>query len=410
MTPDNPGTVASDLTSLAADLEAGRLTAAEATSRAGRMRPDRHVADQVRALSVDAVEAYTAGQSRKAWSTATVLAGVIDAWGRVRSRPWPLRGGMTEGVFDLQARALALLSLIEADAGRADSAADLRRQFEDVLGRLSNPSPARLAIATLWAERAIRLGRGEDAVATMQEAVRLPGLDDAQRAAAQVVLATSLRAAGRPAEGVAMLEHTAEDFARAGLPSAALASDLERAVRLLDAGRTQEARSLLAHVAQSAAVLGEDELEADARLRLGALASKEDDHAEAAEQFARAGEAARREGNDAKVVVALRNAADELRQQHDFEAADRVLQEVFAIESTAALEVDLAKAKITLAVLRERQGRKADAAHLLVEAETTFRQKLDSLERTESPRTRQHLEAQLRQVVSLRERLGLPST
>lgn len=393
---------------LADDLEAGRLNVEDARRRAAAIRPDKRVGDEVGRLALTAIEAYGAGMSRRAWAIATVVAAVTESWGKVRSRPWPFRAGLGEGVFDLEARALVLLSLIEADAGRVEQAEDLQRRSGLALDRVSNPGPARLAIATLDAERAIRQGRFGDAVDAMEDAVRLPGLDGAQRAAAQAVLATALRAAGRPVEGMAVLEDSAEAFARAGLPVASLAADLERGVRMLEAGEPSEARSLLTHVAESAAAVGEDEVEADARLRLGALASQGQDHAESEKQFRLAAAAARRQPDEAKALVAIRNAADELRLQHDLDGAERMLREALTVEPTRALEVDLAKAKVVLAIVCEQQGGRRDVGLLLDEAQAMFQHRLDSLEHMEGLRARDDLEAQLRQVAALRARFGLP--
>ncbi len=240
----------------------------------------------------------------------------------------------------------------------------------------------------------------------MEEVLRNPRLDDSQRAAAQAVLAGALRLAGREDEGIATLEATAQSFARAGRPSAVIDADLERGIHLLQAGHKVAARALFLHVADAAATSGHHAAEVEARLRLGLIGAEALEHAESAQQFQLAAAAARRLSDNARIIVALRNAADELRLQHDFTGAERLLVEAFAITETPALEADIAKTKVVFAVLRHEQDRQDEANRLLNEAEQTFQRKLNELEHGESGRLREHLEAQLRQLDSLRRTLS----
>jgi tetratricopeptide (TPR) repeat protein len=324
----------------------------------------------------------------------------------MRSRPWSLQGdGLTEGVFDVRARALGLLGYLEADAGRDESARELHRQCDQVLARLRNSAPARLAIASMGAERALRDGRAQEAVGLMQESLRLQGLDDSRRAAAQVMLAAALRKAGRRSEGIATLEEAARNFMRSGMHSAALEADSERGAHLQEAGDKVGARSLMTRVADEAATIGHDVLEANTRLRLGLVVAEAGEHAEAARQFELAALAAGREGDNSKVIVGLRNAADERRMDHDYAAAERLLDEALAIDPSRSVEIDLAKARVVFAVLRRRQDRPEDATRLLDEAEETFRRRLAELEPGNSERLRRHLEEQLQQVASVREKI-----
>jgi tetratricopeptide (TPR) repeat protein len=397
--------VTDDLTLLAGDLEARRLEPEDARRRAAQVPPSEQSGEQVTALMMEAAAAYSAGRAPQASAIATVLAAVTQKWAEMRSRQWSLQGGITEGVFDVRARALALLGYLEADAGRDGSARELHRQCDQVLARLKDSAPARVAIGSMGAERALRNGRAQEAVGLMQESLRLPGLDDSRRAAAQVMLAAALRKEGRRAEGIANLEDAARNFVRAGMRSAALEADSERGAHLLEAGDKVGARSLMTRVADEAATIGHHALEANTRLRLGVLVAEAGEHAEAARQFQLAAAAARREGDNSKVIVGLRNAADELRMEHDFAAAERLLDEALAIDPSPSAEIDLAKARVVFAVLRRRQDRRDDATRLLDEAEETFKRRLAELAPGDSERLRRHLEEQLQQVASVREKI-----
>jgi hypothetical protein len=108
----------------------------------------------------------------------------------------------------------------------------------------------------------------------------------------------------------------------------------------------------------------------------------------------------------AAVIVALRNAADELRHEGDFIAAERLLLEALAVPATPALVVDRAKAKYFLAVLRHQQGRREDAHRLLNEASADFEDKLIELGVDGSRQGREHVEGQLRTVAALREQFS----
>lgn len=393
-----------DLALLAADLQAGRLDEASARKVAAKVPAEGAAGRQASALATEAMDAYAAGRTRDAWAAATIADAATKAWSERPSQIF--RGGGNDKVLDLRVRALVVQSFIEADAGREGTSSEFRRASEEVLRRMRDSSRTGLAVAVAKSERALRLGRAEEAVAVMEEALRNPRLDDSQRAAAQAVLAGALRVAGREAEGIATLEATAESFARAGRPSAVIDADLERGIHLLQAGDKVAARALLSQVADAAAKSGHDKAEFEARLRLGVLGAEAQEHLESAQQFQLAAAAARRVKDDARVVIALRNAADELRLDHDLAGAERLLDEALAIGGTPGLEVDNAKAKVVFAVLRNQQGRQDDAYRLLLEAEETFQRKLDELEHGESPRLREDLESQRRQVLTLRETLS----
>ena len=389
-----------DLDLLAADLQAGRVDEESARKRAAKVPAKGPAGRQASALLAQAVNAYAAERTREAWAAATIVDAVTQTWSE---RPLQiLRGGGNDNVLDLRARALALLSFVEADSGKEGSSTELRRASEHVLARMSDSSRARLAIAVAGSERALRHRRADEAVAIMEEVLRLPSLDESQRAAAQAVLAGALRLAGREAEGIATLEATAQRFARAGRPSAVIDADLERGIHLLQAGDKVAARGLLSEVADAAAKSSHPAAELEARLRLGSVCAEARDHSESAHQFELAAAAARRVNDDAKVVVALRNAADQLRLQHDLVGAELLLSEALAMKVTPSLETDIAKAKVVFAVLRQDQGRQDDADRFLDEAEQTLQRKLDELEHGEIPALRERLEAHLREVESLR--------
>jgi tetratricopeptide (TPR) repeat protein len=396
-----------DLDAVVADLEAGRIDQGTARKLAKRVVPNKDTGAQVARLTFEAAQGYEAGRLHEARAKATIVAATVENWGKLRTRFGFVRGRITEGVFDIQARALELLSLIESDAGHEDAALRLRSQSELAMAGLGNAASAQLAITDMRAARALRLGHPTDAVTTWEHLLQIAQLDETQRAAAQVGLATSLRAAGWPADGIAALQASAASFERAGRGPAVLEADLERGIQMLQTADRAQGLAVIAEVAEGAAATGHHEVEADARLRLGVIASEADDHTEANRQFRLAADVARRFGDQAKVIVALRNAADSLRLSGDLDSAERLLDEALNIDRTPSVEIDQAKARIMLALLRDRQGRKDDAARLLDEAAATFRHRLDSLERGELPRLREHLQKQLRQVDSLRDQMGL---
>jgi tetratricopeptide (TPR) repeat protein len=395
-----------DLTRLAEDLEAGRLEAGTAQKLAAKALPENPWLQQASDLVAEAVKAYTDGKTGRARAAATVADAYLRTWTRTRLHRWTLSGGGNDAL-DCRARALAVLTYIEADAGREESAAELRRASDQVLARMRDSTPARFAISATTAERALRQGRADEAIVMMEAALQLPALDESRRAAAQVLLALSLQKAGRVAEGIATLEASKQSFLRAGWPTAALEADEERAVHLLQAGDKVAARSLLTQVATAAAAGGQVALEANARLRLGLLSSELGEHAESARQFQLGAAAARREGDDSKIVGALRNAANEMRRQDDFAGAERLLSEAFAIKTTTrAVVLELAKAKYVFAFMRAQQQRLDEARHFLDDAESTFQLRLDELEPLENPPLRVELEGKLRQVAALREQMS----
>jgi tetratricopeptide (TPR) repeat protein len=163
---------------------------------------------------------------------------------------------------------------------------------------------------------------------------------------------------------------------------------------------------LLAEVAASAVDSGATSVETGARLRLGLIAAQAGEHAESAEQFRLAAAAARRAGDDANVVVGLRNAADELRLQNDLAGAEGLLKEALALGTNPKAAIDAAKAKYLFAVVRHEQGRQDDADRLLDEAAGEFQRKLDELGSGASAQAKEHLERQLREVASLRRKLS----
>lgn len=396
-----------DLDAVVADLAAGRIDEGAARKLISRVVPNKGTGAQVARLIFEATGAYEAGHVREARAKATVVADAVESWGKLRTRFGFLRGRIKEGVFDIQARALELLSLIESDAGHDDAALQLRSQSEKAMAALGNAGSAQLAITAMRAGRALGLGQPEDAVTMWEHLLQISELDENQRAAAQVGLAAALRAAGRPADGIAALQAGAAGFERAGRGSAVLEADLERGIWMLQTADRAQGLAVIGEVAEGAAATGHHEVEADARLRLGVIASEADDHAEANRQFRLAADAARRFGDQAKVIVALRNAADSLRLSGDLDGAERLLDEALRIDRTPSVEIDQAKTRVIFALLRDRQGRKDDAARLLDEAAATFRHCLDILERGELPKLREHLHKQLSQVDSLRDQMGL---
>lgn len=174
----------------------------------------------------------------------------------------------------------------------------------------------------------------------------------------------------------------------------------------MQAGDKVSARALLSEVADASAKSGNRPAEVEARLRLGLLGAEAGEHAESARQFQLAAGVARHVGDNAKVIVALRNAADELRLQHDLADAERLLNQAFAIKLTPPLETDIAIAKVVLAVLRHDQDRPDEVNRLLNEAAETFRRKLEVLEHGENAAFRERLKAHLREVKLLRRTLS----
>jgi tetratricopeptide (TPR) repeat protein len=395
-----------DLDRLAADLEGGRADTHTARKLAASVPAEEPWGRDIARFTAEAANAYTSGRTRRAWALATIVNEVADSWSSRGSRPWGAQRRQKDGALDLKARALAVLGFVEADEGRPESAVELRKACEVAVGKLADGTAARLDIGMLTAERSIRLGRPDEAVHLFEQLLQMPSLSQSQRAAAQAVLAGALRAAGRPEDAIAALESTAGSFIAAGRPAAALAADLERGIHLTQSGDTAGAQALLAHVAEGAAATGNALVEADARLRLGMIAAEAGRHAESAEEFRLGAGAARRSGDDAKVVIALRNAADELRMQGDLDAAERLLNEALTIKSSPALELDLAKAMVMFAVLRHQQGHPHDASRLLDEAEATFQRRFRELEAGSSPRLRDHLESQLRQLAAVRGQIA----
>jgi tetratricopeptide (TPR) repeat protein len=354
-----------------------------------------------------ASHAYSAGRPHSAWAGATIADAAAGSWTRDRLRRWalPRRG---EGVLDIRARALAMLSFIEADEGHVESAAGLRRTADDIVSKLTDPTAARLDIGTTEAERSIRLGHAGDAVSLIEDLLRMPSMTEAQRAAAQVALAGALRHAARMDEALATLKSSAESFTRAGMPAAKLEVDLERGTHMLRSGDSDGARSLLMQVAEATATSGHAAVELEARIQLGVIASEAGQHPESAEQFQLGAAAARRAGNDLRIVVALRNAADELRLQGDLMGAEKLFDEVFKVPVTSPnLALDQSKAKLLLAILRHRQNRRDEAAALLDDAAAAFQARLGQLAAGESPLLREDLVKQLAQVADLRTRMQL---
>jgi tetratricopeptide (TPR) repeat protein len=391
---------------LTVDLEEGRVDLDRAQELASAVPPEPAPGKELGALIAEATGAYTDGKSRFAWAAASVAAAVSGAWIDRPTRLWPRRVALREGSLDIRARALALLGFIEADQGGAEAATTLSRDSEALIRRMAHPTRARFVIGATAAERALKLRRADEAIAILRSILRLPDLGDSERGAAQALLATALNAADRVDEAVRAFEETATSFRRAGLSAGALGAELERGVLMSQSGDVGVARSLLTEVAAAAVATGNDAVEARAQLHLGVIAGAARRHREAAEHFTRAASATRRGGDMAAVIVALRNAADELRHEGDFIAAERLLLEALAVPATPAVAVDRAKAKYFLAVLRHQQGRREDADRLLNEASADFEDKLIELGVDGSRQGREHVEGQLRTVAALREQLS----
>jgi tetratricopeptide (TPR) repeat protein len=271
---------------------------------------------------------------------------------------------------------------------------------------MAHPTRARFVIGATAAERALKLHRADEAIALLNDVLRLPDLGESERGAAQALLATALTAADRVDEAVRAFEEAATSFRRAGLSAGALGAELERGVLMSQSGDVGVAGSLLSEVAAAAVAAGNDAVEARAQLHLGVIAGAARQHRQSAEHFTRAAGAARRCGDMADVIVALRNAADELRHEGDFTAAEVLVSEALAVPATPALTVDLATTKYVLAILRHREGKREDADRLLNEATADFQGKLLELGDDGSRPAREYVERQLRNVAALREQLS----
>lgn len=394
------------LRQLTLDVEEGRVSLERARDLASVVPPEPAPGKELVALIAEATGAYTDGKSRYAWAAASVAAAVSGAWIERPTRLWPRRVASREGSLDIRARALALLGFIEADQGRAEAAATLSRDSEALIRRMVHPTRARFVIGATAAERALKLHRADEAIGILRNVLRLPDLGDSERGAAQALLATALNAADRVGEAVRGFEETATSFRRAGLSAGALGAELERGVLMSQSGDVGVARALLTEVASVAVAAGNDAVEARAQLHLGVIAGAVRQHRQSAEHFTRAAGAARRGGDMAAVIVALRNAADELRLQGDFSAAEVLVSEALSVPATPALTVDLAITKYYLAVLRRREGKREDADRLLNEATADFQGKLIELGADGSLEAREYLEGQLRKVAALREQLS----
>lgn len=394
------------LRQLTLDVEEGRVSLERARDLASVVPPEPAPGKELGALIAEATGAYTDGKSRYAWAAASVAAAVSGAWIDRPTRLWPPRVTPREGSLDIRARALALLGFIEADQGRAEAAATLSRDSEALIRRMAHPTRARFVIGATAAERALKLHRADEAIAILRSVLRLPDLGDGERGAAQALLATALRAADRVDEADRAFEETATSFRRAGLSDGALGAELKRGVLMSQSGDVGVARSLLTEVAAAAVAAGNDAVEAGAQLHLGVIAGAARQHREAAEHFTRAAGAARRGGDMAAVIVALRNATDELRHEGDFIAAEELVSEALAIPATPALTVDLAITKYVVAVLRHQEGKRDDADRLLNEATADFQGKLIELGADGPRQAREYVEGQLRTVTALREQLS----
>lgn len=394
------------LRQLTLDLEEGRVDLERAQQRASVVPAEAAQSKEVGMLIAEATGAYTDGKQRYAWAAASIAAAVAAAWIDRPTRLWPRRVALREGSLGIRGRALALLGFIEADKGREEAAAALNRESEAELARMARPTQARFTIGATAAERALRLRRADEAIGILHGVLRLPALSDSQRGAAQALLATALRAANRVDEADRAFEQTATSFRRAGRSSGALGADLERGVLMAQTGDATAARSLLTEVASAAVAAGDDQVEARAQLHLGVIAGAAGQHRQSADHFTRAARATRRGGDEAAFIVAMRNAADELRHEDDFGAAEALFAEALAVPPTPALTVDLAKTKYLLAILRHQQGRREDAGGLLNEAAADFERKLIELGADGSREARDHLEGQLRTIAALREQLS----
>ncbi len=391
---------------LAVDLEEGRVDLGRVRELASAAPPEAAQREELSALISEATAAYTDGRPRQSWAAASVAEAAAGAWLDRPTGLWPRRLALREGASDVRARALALLGFIKADEGHEEAAAGLHRDSEAALQRMQHSTPARFVIAATAAERALRLRRAEAALAILDQALRLPSLSESQRGATQALRATALRAAGRVDEAGRALQETAESFQRAGRPSGSLAAELERGVQMAQTGDATAAQSLLNEVAAAAAAAMNDAVEARARLHLGAIIGNAGQHREGAKQFELAATAARRADDYATVIVALRNAADELRHEQDLAGAERLLTQALAVTAAPALIVDLAKAKYYLATVRHQQGNREEAYRLLDAAAADFERKLIELGADGSPKAREHVQAQLRRVAALREQIS----
>lgn len=394
---------ASSLGALAADLESGRITEREARKRAAEISETVAERDPGALLSA-AIEAYQAGRSQQAGALATIVDSVAAAWLGHPLQFWRKRRS-PELALDLRARALALLSLLSADKGEDAAAVDLRQEAETLLATLRDSTAPRFAIGALTAERALRLGEPALALQMIERVLGSTSLSAEQRAAAQAIRAAALRAAGRTADAAEALRTSAAAFDEAGRPGAALDADLERGIHLFDAGDTGAARDLLSQVATSAAATDAAAVEFEARLRLGAVLARNGEHGAAAGEFEAAAGLARRAGEQARLIVALRNAADERRLGGDHPAAEKLLDEALAVPSSAGTVIDLAKAKVVLAVLRSGQGRQADAESLLIGAKEDLDRRLAEIGDGGSAHARDHIATQLRQIEAVRDKI-----
>lgn len=394
---------ADDLRRIAEALGNGELDERAARRRIAQLRlanDDRQPA----ALIADALAAYDAGEKRRAQAQATVVELVARAWLGSSLQFWRRRPHASYA-FDLAARALAARSLIALDEGHEAEAADLRLRSQAMLAGLSNPAPARFAIDCLTAQREMRTGNAGGALARLDAVLALPGLDDEQRAAANALRAEALLRAGDRAGADAALSASSESFQRAGRSAAALEAELERGVQLFAAGDASS-RGLLTRVAASAAATDAPAVEVAARLHLGVLAANAKDHQEAAREFEAAAAAARRAGDDSSVVIGLRNAADEHRRQGRLEAAEGALLAALSVESQGSIGLEQAKARLVLAAVRQDQGRDAEAATALDEAQRQFGEALDRLQPDASEAAREHLQSQLDKVAAMRRRVA----
>jgi len=390
---------------LAVDLEEGRVNIERTQELASEVPPEPAQGKELGALLSEALGSYADGRQRRAWAAASVVAAVAGAWIDRRTLLWPRRLVLREGALDLRARALALLGFIETDRGREDAAAALHRDSEAALHRMQSPTSARFVIGATAAERALRGRHADEAIEILNRVLRLPSLSDSQRGATQALLATALGAARR-VDAARTFEDMAESWDRAGISSGSLAADLERGVLMAKIGDATAAQSLLGEVASAATAARNDEVEARAQLHLGVLMAKAREHRQAANHFELAAGAARRGGDSAAVIVALRNAADELRYERDLAGAERLLLEALAVPPTPALTVDIATAKYYLAVLRHQQGKREEANRLLDEAAADFERKLTELG-ADGPRlAREHVDGELRKLASLRQQLS----
>lgn len=391
---------------LVTDLEEGRIDLGRAQEIASRLEPEESTRRELGALVSEAIGAYDDGKTQRAWAAAVIAAAVAKAWSDRPARLWPRRIAIRESSLDVRGRALGVLALIAADRGDEDAAANLNQESETTLRRMTASSTgARFSIGAIAAERALRVRRADEARAILERVLNLPSLNHAQRAAAQALQSAAFRASGRSGEADQMLERSAESFRDGGQPCGELAADFERAVWVVQSGDLSAGRSLLQRVADAAEVSGCDKVEISAHLHLG-LHTPNKEHRQAATHFEKAASAARRMADTSSLIIALRNAANELRQAGDLVRADEMLAEALSWPETPALIVERAKTRYHLAVLRRQQGRAEEARRLLDEATTALEDKLSDLGPDGNALARQHLERELRIVASLREQLS----